>query len=278
MPRDLELSPTLQDRISHLFLEHARIERRDGAVMIVDPDGVTPIPLAQIACLMLGPGTTITQEAVKAAAHEGTTLIWVGEEGVRFYAVGEPGDRSNRNLTRQAYMASRVEESLEVAARMLAKRFPELSGIRPKSMEEARGMEGSAMRQVYRREAEAVGVEWRERSRAPWNDQDSANRAVSWANACLYGLAHAAVLAFGYSPGLGFLHQGTARAFVFDIADLYKASVAVPVAMLALSEGEHRLERRVRKGMRDHFREARLAEKMGSDLQMLVWGEAGWAA
>jgi CRISPR-associated protein Cas1 len=56
------------------------------------------------------------------------------------------------------------------------------------------------------------------------------NKALSAANVCLYGLCHSAIVALGLSPGLGFIHTGHERSFVYDIADLYKAEIAIPVA------------------------------------------------
>ena len=49
-------------------------------------------------------------------------------------------------------------------------------------------------------------------------------------HACLYGLAHAVIVALGCEPGLGFVHVGHECSFVYDIADLYKAEVTIPIA------------------------------------------------
>ena len=49
-------------------------------------------------------------------------------------------------------------------------------------------------------------------------------------HACLYGLAHAVIVALGCALGLGFVHVGHECSFVYDIADLYKAEVTIPIA------------------------------------------------
>ena len=41
-----------------------------------------------------------------------------------------------------------------------------------------------------------------------WGAACPANRALSAANACLYGVCHAAVVSAGYSAVLGFIHTG----------------------------------------------------------------------
>ncbi len=56
------------------------------------------------------------------------------------------------------------------------------------------------------------------------------NQALSAATTCLYGLVHAVVVALGCSPALGLVHTGHDRSFVYDVADLYKMDLAVPVA------------------------------------------------
>ena len=56
------------------------------------------------------------------------------------------------------------------------------------------------------------------------------NQALSAGHACLYGVAHAVIAALGCSPGLGFIHVGHERSFVYDIADLYKADLTIPIA------------------------------------------------
>ena len=44
-----------------------------------------------------------------------------------------------------------------------------------------------------------------------------------------------AVVSAGYSPGLGFIHHGKQLAFVYDVADLYKTLLTVPLAFWGAS-------------------------------------------
>jgi len=92
------------------------------------------------------------------------------------------------------------------------------------------------------------------------------NRALSAANACLYGICHAAILSLGFSPALGFIHTGKQLSFVYDLADLYKTVVSIPIAFQAVGEGVTQLERRTRLACRDRFLELRLLERLASDL------------
>ena len=56
------------------------------------------------------------------------------------------------------------------------------------------------------------------------------NQALSAANVALYGVVYSVIVALGVSPGLGFVHTGHDRSFVYDMADLYKADISIPIA------------------------------------------------
>lgn len=61
-----ELLPQVKDKYPFLYLERGRLEIDDSSVKWVDADGnVVPLPVATINTLLLGPGTTVTHEAIK---------------------------------------------------------------------------------------------------------------------------------------------------------------------------------------------------------------------
>ena len=72
--------------------------------------------------------------------------------------------------------------------------------------------------------------------RDEWSKADPVNRALSTANSCLYGICHAAIVSAGFSPALGFIHTGKMLSFVYDVADLYKTEITVPIAFRAVAE------------------------------------------
>jgi CRISPR-associated protein Cas1 len=90
------------------------------------------------------------------------------------------------------------------------------------------------------------------------------------ANSCLYGICHAAIVSAGYSPALGFIHTGKMLSFVYDVADLYKTEVTIPVAFHVVGEGIQDLESRVRRACRDSFRAARLLQRIVPDLEQAL--------
>ena len=274
--KDLHSLPKFRDKLSYLYIEHARIDRHENAIALHDIDGMTPVPVAGLAVLMMGPGTTITHAAVRVLADNNCLAIWCGEENVRFYAAGMGGTRSAARLLRQAQLASDEEIRISVAKRMYAMRFDEAipEGA---TIEQIRGMEGARVRRAYQEASEASGIPWHGRSydRGDWKAADPVNRALSAANSCLYGICHAAILSAGYSPAIGFIHTGKQRSFVYDVADLYKTDISVPVAFAVVADGsEEDVERAARMACRDAFRRARLLARIISDIAGLM-GDSG---
>lgn len=268
--KDLRILPKIRDSLSYLYVEHARIDQEAKAIALHDVNGKVPIPCASLTTLMLGPGTTITHAAVLALADNGCLVLWVGEEGVRFYAQGNGETRSARNVMRQANLWADQMLHLEIVRRMYHMRFTEPLDGRL-TLQQIRGHEGVRVRDAYAAASRETGVPWRGRSyrREQWTDADPINRALSAANSCLYGVCHAAIVSAGYSPALGFIHQGKGLSFVYDVADLYKTEVTIPVAFRTVAESNEHVERRVRYRMRDSFRAARMLPRLIADLESL---------
>jgi len=270
--RDLHELPKLRDGLSYLYLEHGRLKQKHKAVEFVDKEsGRTMIPAAALAVLMLGPGTSVTHAAVKALADNGCLVVWVGEEGTRCYAQGGGETRKAYHLLHQAELSSDPQKRLQVVKRMYQHRFrQELApGL---TLQQVRGLEGQRVRQAYARASRKYGVEWHGRryDRSSWGSGDPPNRALSIANALLNGLCHAAIVSGGYSPALGFIHTGKQMSFVYDIADLYKVEVTVPLAFRTVAESRHNLHTRVRQACREAFREHRLLKRILPDIKNLL--------
>lgn len=94
------------------------------------------------------------------------------------------------------------------------------------------------------------------------NKGDVANRCLSSATACLYGITEAAVLAAGYAPAIGFIHSGKPLSFVYDIADLFKFETVVPLAFQIAKKNPANPEQMVRLACRDVFRSSHLLERI----------------
>ncbi len=268
---DLHELARFDDRLSYLYVEHARIDQHEQAIAIHDTSGVTPVPVAALALLMLGPGTAITHAAVRALADNNCLVAWVGEAGVRLYAHSTGGTRSAAGVIRQAALVSDPARRLTVVKRMYLKRFQQ--PLDPQlTIQQIRGMEGIRVREAYAAASRTTGVPWhgRQYDRKRWSKADPVNRALSCANSCLYGIVHAAILSAGYSPALGFIHTGKQLSFVYDIADLYKADLTIPLAFEVVAGGGGPLERGVRLACRDRFKSNRLLARILPDIAWVL--------
>lgn len=260
------------DRVSFVYVERCTVHRDGNAITVTDQRGVIHIPTATIGALLFGPGTRVTHQAMLLMAESGSTTVWVGEQGVRYYAHGRPLGRTSRLLDAQARMVSSRDSRLAVARAMYERRFPgeEISAL---NMQQLRGREGARVRRTYREQAERTGIEWVRRDYNPddFAASDDVNQALSAATTCLYGVAHAVIVALGCSPGLGFVHTGHDRSFVYDIADLYKAELAIPVAFdVAAMPDLDDLPGVTRRLMRDRIQSAKLLPRCARDICELL--------
>lgn len=265
---DAQELPRFGDKLTYLYAEHASVDQDEHAIAIWTKEGASLIPAASLGVLMLGPGCKITHQAVHTLAEHSCMVLWMGEHGVRFYAQGMGMAKSARNLQRQAKLASHPVGRLQVVVRMYCKRFREELDQRL-TLQQLRGKEGIRVREAYAAAGREYGIEWKGRSyvREKWDWADPVNRALSAANSCLYGLVHAGILCGGYSPALGFVHCGKQLSFVYDVADLYKAELTIPLAFRLVAEGgEGELESRVRRACRDVFRNGKVMERVLPDI------------
>lgn len=262
----------MKDRVSMVFLEYGQIDVLDGAFVLVDKNGVrTHIPVGSIACIMLEPGTRVSHAAAVLAARVGTLLVWVGEGGVRLYASGQPGGARSDRLLYQARLALDESARLKVVRKMYELRFGEPPPQR-RSVEQLRGIEGARVRRMYQVLARQHGLRWERRNYDPqqWDASDTANRCLSAATACLYGITEAAVLAAGYAPAVGFIHTGKPLSFVYDVADIFKFDSVVPVAFRIAARHSRTPEREVRLACRDMFRQKKLLGRIIPTIERIL--------
>ncbi|WP_084962965.1 type I-E CRISPR-associated endonuclease Cas1e [Thermoactinospora rubra] len=268
----LAMLPRVADSLSFLYAEAVRIVQDDTGVCarIESPRGADriSIPTAALSCVLLGPGTSITQAAMATFARHGTTLVCVGAGGVRSYAGIMPAALTTVWLEKQVRAWSSDDSRLGVAVRMYERRFG--SAPAGATLAQLRGFEGQRIKALYKLLATKYQVKRFRRNYDPeaWDDQDPINKALSAANACMYGVVHAAVLALGCSPALGFIHSGTQLAFVYDIADLYKARVTIPLAFSLHASPDP--EREARRQLRDNFRAYKLMPQIVNDIQHVL--------
>ncbi len=273
-PPELPELVRAEDRLSFVYLERCIVHRSDNAITATDERGVIHIPAATLGALLLGPGTRVTHQAMVLLAESGSTAVWVGERGVRYYAHGRSLARSSRLLEAQAALVSNQQSRLRVARAMYDMRFTgeDVGGM---TMQQLRGREGARVRRVYRDWSKSTGVEWSRRNYdlEDFNSGTVINQALSAAHTCLYGIVHAVIVALGCSPGLGFVHTGHVRSFVYDIADLYKAEITIPVAFRIAAKNPEDVPGDTRRAVRDAVHDGKILSRCARDIRALLLPE-----
>ncbi len=232
------------DRSGLLWLSRGALTARDGTLSFErgpsgsaanDPlePGHYAIPFQGVSMILLGPGSTVSHDALRLLARHGTALAAVGEDGVRCYTAPPLiADRSGL-ARRQARAWADPNVRLHVARRMYAWRMGEV--LPHQDIAVLRGIEGARMKETYRLMAAQIGIEWRGRryDRARPGANDAPNQALNHAASAVEGAAAIAVSATATLPQLGFIHEDSGQSFVLDVADLFRDSVTIPVAFRA---------------------------------------------
>lgn len=271
-----ESLPQVKDKYPFLYLERGRLEIDDSSVKWIDADAnIVPIPVATINTLLLGPGTTVTHEAIKTATAANCAVSWVGEDSLLFYAAGFLPTADTRNLKRQMALATDDDAALNVARQMFAKRFPDAE-LKDKSLNSMMGMEGQRVRALYQQKAEEYKVGWQGRQFTPGKFElsDLTNQILTSTNAALYGILCSAVHALGYSPHIGFIHSGSPLPFVYDLADLYKEHLCIDLAFFLTRDMAGRYDKhKVSEAFRKRVVEMDLLNQVAADITELMGGK-----
>ena len=230
------------DRAGCLYLARGALTARDGTLAFlqgqaIEADALEPgdyaIPLQGVSMILLGPGSTVSHDALRLLAHARTALAAVGEDGVRFYTA-PPLIPDRSGLARlQARLWADDDMRVMIARRMYAIRLGEV--LPHRDLDVLRGIEGARMKETYALTAQRIGVPWRGRryDRAKPHAADLPNQALNHAASAVEAAAAIAVSATATVPQLGFIHEDPGQSFVLDIADLYRDSVTIPCAFKA---------------------------------------------
>jgi len=232
VPITKELLPQVKERYPFLYLERGRLEIDDSSVKWLDANkNIVRIPVSSIMTILLGPGTSVTHEAIKICSAANCMLCWVGTDSMLYYAVGLSPTSNTRKIKKQASLSVNNKSRLEVAKRMFSYRFPN-DDITNKTLNELMGMEGKRVKALYEKYSIKYNVGWKGRNYIPGKFQmsDITNKILTAANTALYAVLLSCIFSLGYSPYFGFIHSGSPLPFVYDIADLYKEKLTIELA------------------------------------------------
>ncbi len=232
------------DRHGLLWLSRGALTVRDGTLRFerqASPDssssldaGEYGIPFQTLSMILLGPGSTVSHDALRLMARHGTALVAVGEDGVRCYTA-PPLMPDTSEIARKQMRAWGDAEGtrIAIARKMYAMRLGEV--LPHQNLNALRGIEGARMKRTYQNLSQRYGLDWRarryDRNAPTWADVP--NQAINHASAAVTSAAVIAVTAVGAIPQLGFIHEHSGEAFALDIADLFRDTVLLPAAFTA---------------------------------------------
>lgn len=271
---DLTDLPRIGDRVAFLFLDKMRIEQGRTGLEGWSRDEVTGqpvrtiIPVAQLAVLCLGPGTSVTGPAMTTLYRAGTSVVFTGADGMVAYASARPLASDGRWAAAQARLFSDPPSRLAAARLLYQARFPDDALPAGAPLASLRGLEGHRVKSTYRLLAaqhKQLGFK-----RVTLGATDPVNVCLNRANSLLYGVALAVTGALGLSPSLGVIHQGATGAFLYDLADVFKATVSIPAAFEAA--GDKQPFNQIGRLVRRHLHELQVLPEMFSLTQTLLRG------
>ena len=265
------------DRHGLLWLSRGALTVRDGTLRFernAEPDsssgldsGDYGIPFQSLSMILLGPGSTVSHDALRLMARHGTALVAVGEDGVRCYTAPPlMPDTSDTARRQMRAWADADGGRITIAKKMYALRLGEV--LPQQDLSALRGVEGARMRRTYRLVAQRYRIEWRNRryDRTDPDWADLPNQAINHASVAVTSAAVIAVTATGAIPQLGFIHEHSGEAFALDIADLFRDTILLPAAFQSarevMDQPHLEIERHTRRTTGDLLRRERVIAKM----------------
>jgi CRISPR-associated protein Cas1 len=267
------------DRHGLIWLDKGRLEVETGCLRFVTVGGGSleagdyQIPHESVSMILLGPGSSVTHDAFRLMANHGTGLAVVGEGGVRLYTAPPLMAAASALARRQAMLWADPRTRMQVARKMYAHRMGEI--VVTRDIEVLRGMEGARVKEAYARKAAEHGIAWSGRRYDRRNPAaaDRPNQALNHLSSVMTAAAGIAVMATATIPQLGFVHEGSASAWVLDIADLFRDSVGLDIAFGAVKEaetGDTSLEKTVRLRANAAFAREGVIPAMIDRIQVLI--------
>ena len=244
------------------YLEHCRVQAADERLVYVKRKDALEqhfaIPYGNTSVLLLGPGTSLTQQAARLAASQGMLVGFCAGGATPIYLAALNEYREPEYLQKwyplwenQATRLAIAKHWQAVRARLVCKTWLKLEGIeidctaiadnflgRVAVAVDTQGIliaEAWFAKQLYAQLARHFNTQF---TRQP-KSQDLINQFLDNGNYLADGLAACCLWVLGIPHSLPVLHGKTRRgALVFDVADLIKDAAIMPNAFLAIANKE----------------------------------------
>jgi CRISPR-associated protein Cas1 len=266
------------DRHGLIWLERGELCVVDGCLNFQSGKNtpspqVLQVPHQAISMILLGPGSSVTHDALRLLARHGTLMAAVGVDGVRTYTAPPLMPDRSDVARRQAELWGSSRRRVSVARHMYALRLGEV--LPHRDLDTLRGIEGARVKTIYRLMAEKYDIEWNGRhyDRANPNAADTPNQAINHAATAVQAAAAIAVQSLAAIPQLGFIHEDSGQAFVLDIADLFRDSITLHIAFSAAKKAgnsDETIDRLVRREAAVTFRKQRVIPAMIDKIKQVL--------
>jgi CRISP-associated protein Cas1 len=266
------------DRHGLLWLERGELCVIDGCLHFSSgTNSLRPvldqIPHQAVSMILLGPGSTVTHDALRLLARHGTLLAAVGTDGVRSYTAPPLLPDRSDYARRQAELWGNPRRRIAVARHMYALRLGEV--LPHRDLNTLRGIEGARVKTIYKLMAQKYGIDWEGRhyDRADPESANLPNQAINHAATAVQAAAAIAVQSVAAIPQLGFIHEDSGQAFVLDIADLFRDSTTLAIAFAAVKQteqGSDNIDRLVRREAAKVFRKTQLIPAMIDKIKQVL--------
>lgn len=272
------------DRHGLIWLERGELCVIDGCLhFMAGKESLTPyvlqVPHQAVSMILLGPGSSVTHDALRLLARHGTLMAAVGQDGVRTYTAPPLLPDRSDVARRQAELWGNPRRRVSVARHMYALRLGEI--LPHRDLDTLRGIEGARVKAIYRLMADKYGIPWDGRHYDRNNPEatDIPNQAINHAATAVQGAAAIAVQSLAAIPQLGFIHEDSGQAFVLDIADLFRDTItlqiAFSVAKKAINGDQTTIDRLVRREASTVFRKQDVIASMIDKIKQVLRTEEG---
>lgn len=272
------------DRHGLIWLERGELCVIDGCLhFMAGKESLTPyvlqVPHQAVSMILLGPGSSVTHDALRLLARHGTLMAAVGQDGVRTYTAPPLLPDRSDVARRQAELWGNPRRRVSVARHMYALRLGEI--LPHRDLDTLRGIEGARVKAIYRLMADKYGIPWDGRHYDRNNPEatDLPNQAINHAATAVQGAAAIAVQSLAAIPQLGFIHEDSGQAFVLDIADLFRDTItleiAFTVAKKAINGDQTSIDRLVRREASTVFRKQDVIASMIDKIKQVLRTEEG---
>lgn len=267
------------DRHGLIWLERGELCVIDGCLhFMAGKESLTPyvlqVPHQAVSMILLGPGSSVTHDALRLLARHGTLMAAVGQDGVRTYTAPPLLPDRSDVARRQAELWGNPRRRVSVARHMYALRLGEI--LPHRDLDTLRGIEGARVKAIYRLMADKYGIPWDGRHYDRINPEatDIPNQAINHAATAVQGAAAIAVQSLAAIPQLGFIHEDSGQAFVLDIADLFRDTItlqiAFSVAKKAINGDQTSIDRLVRREASAVFRKQDVIASMIDKIKQVL--------